>query len=82
MPAGPAAREYPNATLITGHLATDDEYCRVVNEHPNVYMGTCLPIHRPDLATTLRKLDGDNLLFGSVAPNVRPAAPQPDRRSS
>jgi len=64
------AREFPNATLITGHLATDDEYCRVVNEHPNVYMGTCLPIHRPDLPTTLRKLDGDKLLFGSDVPDL------------
>ncbi len=64
------AREFPHARLITGHLVSDDAYAEVVNRHPNVYVCTCLPIARPDLATALRKLDPDKVLFGSDVPDL------------
>jgi predicted TIM-barrel fold metal-dependent hydrolase len=48
----------------------DDETCAVVNRNPNVYVGTCLPVHRPDLPTALRKLDPDRILFGSDVPDL------------
>jgi predicted TIM-barrel fold metal-dependent hydrolase len=64
------AREFPRATLITGHLLTDDETCAAVNRHPNVYMCTCLPIGRADLPTVTAKLDPDKLLFGSDVPDL------------
>ena len=64
------AREYPHARLITGHLVMDDEYCAVVNRHPNVYVCTCLPVSYPDLATALGKLDIDKVLFGSDVPDL------------
>ena len=59
------AREYPNATLITGHLVMADETCEVVNRNPNVYVCTCLAINRPDLIAALDKLDPDKVLFGA-----------------
>jgi predicted TIM-barrel fold metal-dependent hydrolase len=64
------AREFPRAKLITGHLVMDDDYCAVVNRHPNVYVCTCLPINRPDLVTAVRKLDPDKILFGSDVPDL------------
>jgi len=64
------AREFPNAKLITGHLVMDDEYCAVVNRHPNVYVCTCLPIYRPDLMTAVGKLNPDKVLFGSDVPDL------------
>ena len=48
----------------------DDDYCAVVNRHPNVYVCTCLPINRPDLVTAVRKLDPDKILFGSDVPDL------------
>jgi len=64
------ARDFPNARLITGHLATGDDYAEVVNRHPNVWMCTCLPIQRPDLTTAYGKLDPGKLLFGSDVPDL------------
>ena len=64
------AREFPDAHLITGHLVWDDEYAEVVARHPNVYVGTCLPIHRPDLTRALKALPAEKVLFGSDVPDL------------
>ena len=64
------AAEFPNAQLITGHLAADEGTIGVVNRRSNVFMGTCLPIQRGDLTAVLTKLDASKLLFGSDVPDL------------
>jgi len=64
------ATEFPNAKLITGHLAYDDTYAEVVNKHDNVYVCTCLPILRWELERAVGKIDTDKLLFGSDLPDL------------
>ncbi len=64
------ASEFPNAWMITGHLTLDDGYCRVVNRHENVYVGSCLPILRGEVEAAVSRLDVDKILFGSDVPDL------------
>ncbi len=57
------ARDYPNATLVTGHL--NIEHAEVINRRGNVYLCTCEPLMYGQVENMVTQVNVEKILFGS-----------------